>query len=201
MLDRPLRPLLDMPLNAGARLLLRTKLSANALTLLGAVLAPLLALTIADGRFGLALLLLAINRILDGLDGALARLRGSTAFGGYLDSVCDYLFYAAVPLAFAWLDPAANALAAAAVLASFLLTASSFLAYAAVAATRNAAPTPTAGKSFVYSRGLIEGTETIAFFVAMLLWPAQFVLLAWTLAALCVLTTVLRVRDSARRLA
>ena len=65
------------------------------------------------GNYGLALALILCNRFLDGVDGVMARLAGPTDRGAYLDIVCDMLFYAAVPLGFALVDPAANALAAA----------------------------------------------------------------------------------------
>lgn len=193
MLDSRLRPYIDPPLDAIGRWLARAGLGANTVTLSGLALAIATAAAIASGRFGLALVLLALNRIVDGLDGAVARATRLTDRGGFLDSVCDYVFYAAVPLAFALHDPARHALPAAALLASFLLTAASFLAFAAIAAKRGLETTAQGRKAFYYSRGLIEGTETIAGFVAMLAWPAQFATIAWVLAALCVLTAVLRV--------
>ena len=199
MLDRAVRPLIDIPLNAMARAVLPLGISPNAITLFGAALGIAAAFAIASGRFGLGCALIAGNRILDGLDGALARLRqAGTDLGGYLDSLCDYLFYAATPLAFAVQDPARNALPAAALLASFLLTAASFLAFAAIASKRAGAAAATGGKAFVYSRGLIEGTETIAFFVAMSLWPQAFAPLAWLCAGLCVVTALLRSAQAAR---
>lgn len=197
MLDRILRPVIDPPLNAVGRGLARVGVTANAVTVCGGALALLAAAAIASGRFGLGLALIIANRIVDGLDGAVARVglanrTGVTDTGGYLDSLFDYVFYASIPLAFAFADPARNALPAAAVLASFLLTASSFLAYAALAAKRAITSSDHGGKSFYYSRGLIEGTETIAAFVAMAIWPEWFAAIAWSLAALCVITAVLR---------
>ena len=192
MLDSPMRRLIDPPLNAAGRALARAGIGANAVTLLGLALALGTAVAIATGQLKWALVLLAANRIVDGLDGAVARATRLTDTGGYLDSVCDYVFYAAVPLAFAWQLPASNALPAAALLASFLLTAASFLGFATLAAKRGLSSQTQGRKSFYYSRGLIEGTETIAAFAAMLLWPAWFAPIAWTLAALCLLTALLR---------
>jgi phosphatidylglycerophosphate synthase len=199
VLDSSLRKLIDPPLNAAGRALARAGFSANAVTLAGLALALGTAAAIASGQLTLALALLAANRIVDGLDGAVARATRLTDAGGYLDSVCDYVFYAAVPLAFAWLSPAANALPAAALLASFLLTAASFLGFATLAAKRGLTGSAQGRKSFFYSRGLIEGTETIAAFAAMLLWPQWFAAIAWTLAALCVLTALLRTLGALRQ--
>lgn len=192
MLDSAMRRLIDPPLNAIGRALARAGIGANTVTLAGLALALGTAAAIARGAMALALALLAANRIVDGLDGAVARATRLTDAGGYLDSVCDYVFYAAVPLAFAWHAPAANALPAAALLASFLLTMASFLGFATLAAKRGLDSRAQGRKSFYYSRGLIEGTETIAAFVAMLLWPRHFAAIAWGLAALCVLTALLR---------
>lgn len=201
MLDSRMRALIDPPLNAAAARLARAGVSANAMTVFGGGLALAAAIAIALGRTDIGLALIIANRIVDGLDGAVARASRSASagtsdtasnFGGYLDSIFDYLFYAAVPFAFALADPVRNALPASALLASFLLTAASFLAYAALAAKSAASGTEPGPKSFYYSRGLIEGTETIAAFIAMAIWPHWFVAIAWTLAALCVLTAVLR---------
>ena len=97
-----------------------------------------------------------------------------------------------MPFAFALADPAANALPAAALLAGFCLTASSFLAFAVIAAKRRLMTEAHGRKSFFYSTGLVEGTETIAFFLLMTALPGLFPELAWTFAALCVLTALQR---------
>lgn len=74
-----------------------------------------------------------LNRLLDGLDGALARRRGLTDAGGFLDISLDFLFYALVPFGFILADPAHNALAGGWLLFAFIGTGSSFLAFAALA--------------------------------------------------------------------
>lgn len=192
MLDSFLRPLIDPPLQSAGRLLARTGLTADAVTLLGLAAGLAAAVAIARGSVGVALALIGLSRVLDGLDGAVARVHGATDRGGYLDIVCDFAFYASVPLAFAWLDPARNALPAAALLAAFTLTCASFLAYATLAAKRGMETRAQGEKSFFYSFGLMEGSETIAFFVAMTLWPARFATLAWIFSGLCLITVLQR---------
>ncbi len=192
MLDSFVRPLIDPPLDRVGRLLARAGLSADAVTLIGLAAGLAGAFAIAIGSTAIALALIATSRVLDGLDGAVARVRGPTDRGGYLDIVCDFAFYASVPLAFAWLDPVRNALPAAALLAAFTLTCASFLAYATLAAKRGLETRAQGQKSFFYSFGLMEGSETIALFVAMTLWPARFPVLAWIFAGLCVLTVLQR---------
>jgi phosphatidylglycerophosphate synthase len=137
--------------------------------------------------------LLLLSRLCDGLDGAVARQTQPTDRGGFLDITLDFIFYAAVVLAFALADPAANALAAAALLAGFMGTGSSFLAFAVMAAKRQISKPMSSEKSFYFLGGLTEGTETLGFFVVMCLWPAQFALLAWVFAGLCAVTTAARV--------
>ncbi|MFC3097486.1 CDP-alcohol phosphatidyltransferase family protein [Alteraurantiacibacter palmitatis] len=189
--DARLRPLINPPLNACGRALARAGISANAVTLAGLVPAIGAGLSIAYGHTLAALALIVLNRVLDGLDGAVARVRGSTDFGGYLDILADYVFYLAVPLGFAFAAPD-NAIPALVLVASFTLTAVSFLAFAALAAKRGQTDSAHGAKSFLYSTGLAEGGETIAVFIAMCLWPAAFAWLAWGFAALCGLTVIQR---------
>jgi phosphatidylglycerophosphate synthase len=184
LFDARLRKLIDPALNRIGGALARTGLGANAITLAGAVLVGPLVYALSQQAWGLALALLIANRLLDGLDGAVARVRGPSLWGGYLDSLCDYLFYIGVPLGFAFAAEA-NLMPALLLVASFTLTAVSFLALAAIIAGRDLGH---GEKAFTYSTGLMEGGETIAFFVAMCLFPAHFLLLAIVFAALCLAT-------------
>ena len=96
-------------------------------------------------------------------------------------------------MAFAVADPAKNALAAAVLLASFVGTASSFLAFAVLAAKRGLHNLAVPDKSFYFLGGLTEGSETLAFFAACCLWPQHFAELAYGFAVLCGLTLASRV--------
>lgn len=187
MLDARLRPLIDPPLNALGRGLARMGLSANAVTLAGLIPAMGAAWALAERQFLLALALILANRLLDGLDGAVARVRGLTDFGGFLDIVMDFAFYVAVPLGFALAAPG-NLLPALVLVASFTLTGTSFLAFATLAAKRGLETAAHGRKSFFYNTGLAEGTETILVFCVMCLWPQHFGPIAYGFAALCLLT-------------
>ena len=193
MLDNFAQRLIEPVLTRAAQRLVRLKVTANQLTLAGFAIGLLAAVLIAQRAYGAGLVLLLLSRLCDGLDGAVARQTQPTDRGGFLDIALDFIFYAAVVLAFAFADPAANALAAAAMLAGFMGTGSSFLAFAVMAAKRQMSKPMSPGKSFYFLGGLTEGTETLGFFVAMCLWPAQFALLAWVFAGLCVVTTIARV--------
>ncbi len=186
MLDELLRPVIDVPLKAIALRLQRIGVTADQVTLTGGAVGIASAAAIAAGWFTVALLLIASNRVADGADGALARLSGPTDRGGFMDISLDFVFYAAVPLAFAVFDPPGNALAAAVLLSAFLSNGAAFFAFAIIAAKRGEFTHGRQGpKSFVYVAGLAGGTETIIAFVLMTMWPAQFPAIACALAILC----------------
>jgi phosphatidylglycerophosphate synthase len=193
VLDARLRRLIDPPLDRLSAPLAARGLSANAVTVAGFALGLCAAAAIAQRAYLLGLGLLLLNRLLDGLDGAIARHRGLTDLGGFLDIVLDFLIYAAVPFAFALADPEANALAAAFLIFSFMGTGSSFLAFAVMAARRGIDTDLRGRKSLYYLGGLTEGTETIAAFVLACLWPALFSWIALAFGLLCWLTTATRI--------
>lgn len=193
MLDRTATALIKPLVTRLARALLRAGLSANQVTLAGFLIGLLAALLIANGAYMTGAVAIFASRLCDALDGALARLTRATDRGGFLDIALDFLFYASIPLAFAFSDPARNALPAAVLLAAFIGTSSSFLAFAVIAAKRGMVSVAYPDKSFFFLGGLTEATETLAFFAAMCLWPAHFIELAYVFAALCGVTVITRI--------
>jgi phosphatidylglycerophosphate synthase len=191
MFDVQLRRWLDPALDRIAAGFFAWGISANALTLIGAVVGIGAGIVICYGSMLAGLACLALNRLIDGLDGAVARQSNPSEWGGYLDSIADYIFYLAVPLGFAATDPT-NRWPALLLISSFTLTAVSFLALAAIIARRSDAPSDHGAKAFVYTSGLMEGGETIIFFILMLLFPLHFPILATVFAGLCVATVVQR---------
>ena len=200
-MDARLRTWIDPPLDRTAALLVRCGVTAEALTWGGCSLGLLAAAMIAAGWPGPALLPFGLGRVADGLDGAVARQTVVTDRGGFLDIVCDFLVYAAVPLAFALADPVGNALPAAILLASFIASGVTFLAFATIAAKRGLTTDAQGRKSIYYLAGLAEGTETIAVFAAMMIWPAWFPWLAQAFATICVLSAGARIVMALRALA
>lgn len=193
MLDRHARQWIDPPLNVlGARLAARG-FTANGVTLIGLVLGLFAALLIALGWTLWALVPLLASRLADGLDGAVARATRKTDFGGYLDIAADFLFYGAIPMAFVWADPAANGAAGAFLLASFYFNGTSFLGYAILAEKHGHQTDAQGQKTLYYSNGILEGTETIVFFVLLCLFETFFAPLAWVFGTLCFLTATLRI--------
>jgi phosphatidylglycerophosphate synthase len=185
MFDARLQPWLRRMFDPPAKRLAARGASADAVTLVGFGFGVAASLAFGAGAFRLGLALMIVNRVADGLDGALARRLGPTRRGAFLDIALDFAVYALTPLGFAFADPARNALAAA------VGTGSSFLAFAAVA--RETAPA-FPSKGIYYLGGLTEGGETLAFFAAFALWPAAFPALASIFAALCLITTLTRWR-------
>jgi len=166
--------------------------SADAITLVGFAFGVLTLPALAFGAPLLALVLLAANRIADGLDGAVARMSAPTDRGAFIDIAFDFVFYALFPLGFALLDPVRNALPAAVLIAAFVGTGSSFLAFASVAAAKGRRADSYPTKGIYYLGGLAEGAETIAVFVLMCVWPAAFPVLAYLFAVACLVTTLAR---------
>ena len=192
LLDRLALPLLKPALSLAARSLLRCGVHADHVTLMGFAVGMAAALAIALDHAWAGLALLLISRVFDGIDGSLARLSAPTDRGSFLDITLDFLFYASIPLAFAVARPDANALAAAVLLAAFIGTATTFLAFATLAAQRGLKSVTFPNKGIYYLGGLTEATETLICFALMCLWPAQFAVFAYSFAALCGLTIAMR---------
>jgi phosphatidylglycerophosphate synthase len=193
MLDRTATTLIKPLVDLIARRLVKRRVTANQMTLLGFAVGLIAALLIASENFLAGAGAILLSRLCDALDGAIARHTQPSDAGGFLDIALDFLFYAAIPLAFALADPARNALAAAVLLAAFIGTMSSFLAFAVLAAKRNMRNLAYPDKSFYFLGGLTEATETLVFLMAMCWWPLHFALLAYAFASLCAVTTVMRI--------
>lgn len=192
MFDQAFNQAAKRPLQKAALSLNGWGCSADGMTLAGFFVGLLCVPLLAMGHPLWALAAMALNRLADGLDGALARLNTPSDRGAYLDIACDFLFYASVPFGFALANPAENALPAAALLFAFMGTACSFLAFAVLAAKRGMTSLAYPQKGFYYLGGLTESTETMAVFALMCLKPMWFAPLAWGFAALCALTTATR---------
>jgi phosphatidylglycerophosphate synthase len=200
LFDRHLRPWIDPPLNRLAGRLASLGVGADALSVLGMALGALAGVLVALGWTLGALGLILASRLADGLDGAVARASGGGSdFGGYLDIVADFVFYAAVPLGFVIADPGTNGPAGAFLLAAFYVNGASFLGFATLAEKHRLTSQANGKKAFFHATGLLEGTETIALFVLICLVPAWFVPLSWGFGALCLLTAGLRLAEARAR--
>ncbi|GAA58435.1 inner membrane protein YnjF [Pseudoalteromonas sp. BSi20652] len=194
MLDKFITPVIKPLLTPVVMIMHKRGITADQLTvvgfLVGLLAVPLLAFEMWYG----ALVAIALNRILDGLDGALARYANqSSSAGGFLDITLDFLFYAAIPLGFILATPEQNAIAGSILLATFIGTGSSFLAFAIAAEKFKLEKPQFKYKSFYYLNGLTEGTETIALFIAFCIWPQHFAVMASIFAIACGITIFTRI--------
>ena len=199
MLDGKMRQLIGPGLDRAGIVLAARGHRPDAITLLGLGAGLFGAFLIAmDCPGWTAIAPILLGRLADGLDGAVARAKGLSDWGGFLDIVCDMVFYAAIPLAFVWRDPSVNGLAGAFLLATFYVNGATFLGYAVLAAKAGLTTTRRGLKTLYFTAGLLEGTETIAFFVAICVWPQVFVPAATVFGVLCLITALARVLQAAR---
>ncbi|QXT40356.1 CDP-alcohol phosphatidyltransferase family protein [Gymnodinialimonas ceratoperidinii] len=192
MIDARLLPLQRKLMQPPARWLVARGVRADQITLGGCAIGLLAALAAAFQLYPLALAGLALNRLADGLDGAVARLTKPTDRGAFLDIALDFVFYAAFPIGFAFADPAAHALPCAVLIASFVLTGTSFLAFSVIAERRGLRAEDYPTKGIYYLGGLAEGAETIVVLAAFCLFPFAFAWIAWAFAAICLITATTR---------
>ena len=202
MFDQYLRGLKDRLLTPVARVL-GPRLQPNTITWLACGAGIASALAVMGGRMGLALSLWLANRVLDGLDGTLARVHGREShFGAYLDIVLDFVVYAAIPVAIVAAGRSYElALAGVLLLGSFYVNAASWMYLAAVlemrrqgAAARGEATTIT------MPPGLVAGTETVVFYTLFFLLPSYQVALFTVMGVLVLANVAQRLFWAARHL-
>ncbi|MCL9775809.1 CDP-alcohol phosphatidyltransferase family protein [Vibrio methylphosphonaticus] len=193
MLDRLSIKVIRWPLSKSAETLNHFQFTANQVTLFGFVLGCLAFPALVLEQYTVALLFILLNRICDGLDGALARIQGISDAGGFLDISLDFLFYSLIPFGFVVANPESNAVAGAFLIFSFIGTGSSFLAFAVMAGKRGIENPVYQHKSLYYMSGLTEGTETIGCFVLLCLFPQHFSTIAFIFGTACWFTTFTRI--------
>jgi len=196
MIDREVRTLLAPRLDAIARVLARRGVRPLGLTLTGLVLA--LGAAVAAGRAAwmAALVLWLLSRVPDGLDGPVARVTDRTSdLGGWADITADLTAYGTFIVGCAIGNPDAR-VACLVLLVTYYVNGGSLLALSAAAANRQVDRPDE--RTFHFTRGLAEGTETIVVHSLMVLVPAWMAGLAWGFAAAVVVTIGQRVRLAVR---
>ncbi len=140
-----------------------------------------------------SLALWLLNRVVDGLDGLVARRSGRASDrGAYLDIVLDFVVYAALPLSLAFSD-ASRALAAASLLAAFYVNGATWMYLSSLLEKRGRGAAASGQATGVaMPAGIIEGTETIVFFSLILALPAYAAVLMYAFALLTLLGAALR---------
>jgi phosphatidylglycerophosphate synthase len=191
---------LRRPLQHVAQGAIRLGVSANQVTLISFMIGLLAVPALAYELYLWALVAILINRLGDGVDGAIARLQGCSDAGGYLDISLDFIFYSAVPLGFLMADPLHHGVAAGVLMVTFMGTGAPFLAFAVMAAKRGIDSPHYPQKSLHYMGGLTEGFESIVVFALLCLLPQWFNPIAYGFAALCWITTLSRLYAGYRTL-
>ncbi len=191
MIDKRIQKLIDPHLNFISSHLVRFGITANQITYFSLVFIIIIVFLIIYGETYLAIIFIILNRICDGLDGSVARIKGITKFGGYIDILADYTFYISVPLGFAIMSEN-NSFPTIVLLISYLLNSSSFLGLAAIK-NFSKEKTDNKNKSFFYSFGYIEGTETILFYLIICIFPNKYALLTYLFSFFVFYTTINRI--------
>lgn len=196
MLDAKLRPYIDPHLKQAAVWLYAKGLRADHITWLGLAFGAFAGFFLLYQSYYVALVLIALNRLADGLDGMLARLEsknGSDA-GAFIDIVFDFFMYAGLPFCMAvGIDTKAAWAATAFLLLGVTLSGISFLAHAVIAERRGRQNPAQLGKGFYYASGLMEGTETVIFLILICLFPLYYAGLASVFGILCLVTAMGRI--------
>lgn len=193
MIDPLLNKILRPPLALATKPLIRLGIRADQVTIFGFVLGILAVPAIISEQFNLAIILILINRMCDGLDGAIARQTHSSDAGGFLDISLDFIFYSAIVFAFIVSHPEQNAVAGSLLMLSFTATGSCFLAFAIMASKHNIDNPQYPNKSMHYMGGLAEGFETIVVLCLFCVMPQYFVPIALVYAIACSITAGVRI--------
>ena len=146
---------------------------------------------------GLALWPLALglwlsNRLFDGLDGPVARARGATDVGGFLDVVADFTIYAGFVVGVAVAVPQAR-VACLVLLFAYYVSGTALLAQSSLLERRRNVTIRPDQRSLRFIGGLAEGAETIVVYVLFCLFPASAAGIAWVFAGIVAVTAVQRV--------
>ena len=192
MLDKKFNLFFKPILTKIARVLLNREFTSNQITLFGFILGIFSFIFLSLGMIYIALLFFILNRIFDGVDGTLARLTKPTDLGGFYDIISDFFIYALLPLGFILFDKN-NFLSMSILLTSFIGTCSTFLTTAWIFEKKKIQIDQLSKKSFYYSEGLIEGTETIFLFILMFIFYELASFIASIFAFLCFITALIRV--------
>ncbi|MBC7725172.1 MAG: CDP-alcohol phosphatidyltransferase family protein [Burkholderiaceae bacterium] len=188
-----MRRVIGGPLTAIARAIDRPWVTPDRITVAGLVLGVASAVTAGLALWGLALGLWLVSRVLDGLDGSLARVRraranaaagaaagaGSSEAGGFLDIVADFIAYGATVFGVAVgasLQFGAPWWPFALVLVAYYVNGAAFLAFSSIAERTGRRIDD--GRSLSFLGRIAEGTETIVVHSVWLILP----MFAWQVA-------------------
>ncbi len=198
MIDSYIRPYIDPPLKILARTFVKFGLKPIHLTLAGGVFGFFCGMMVLLNQPTWAFSFLMLNRLCDGLDGAIARETRLSDFGGYLDITVDFLVYSFIVLCLGLLNTKANGAIAAFVIFTMMGAGTTFLAHSILAAKKGHTSSHQGEKSIYYLSGICEGFETTLFLSLICLFPGQFLILGLLFGSLCLLTVMGRIWQTAK---
>ena len=197
MLDRQLRARLAPALEPVARRASGRGVRAGAVTAAGLVVGIGACVAAAVALWPLALVLWLANRLIDGLDGPLARLEGPTDLGGLYDFLADFVVYGGFVVAVAIAEPEAR-VACSALLAAYLLNNVALLSFSSLIEKRGIAMGDE--RSLRFTGGVTEGFETIVAYSLICLLPGAAEIIVWAFTAMVLITVGQRVALARRTL-
>ena len=193
MLDTAARRLTGPVLDRVANRIAAAGVSPTAITVVGWLAGIAACIAVTRAAWGVALILWLMNRLLDGLDGAVARNVGPTDLGGFLDVVADFSIYSGFVLAVALEVPGAR-LACVALLVAYYISGTAFLALSSILERRQLEQHRD-GRSLRFVGGLAEGTETVIAYTLITLLPHHAETIIWVFTAAVAITAIQRVGE------
>jgi phosphatidylglycerophosphate synthase len=177
------------------------KISPNQVTFLALIMGVLSAISILlsgiliweEVLIIFAAILMFLSFFFDAIDGVLARLENSTAFGGILDIFCDRTVEVIIILSLISTDPLYLMWPGIFSLGSIILCISMFLLLGAVITENDLNEVK---KVIHYRPGLMERSETFIFLFSITIFISMRFLLLWIFSGLVFLTAILRLRDA-----
>ncbi len=202
MMDHILRQAKDAVLTPMAEMI-GPRVNPITITLTAGGVGVLAALAALQGNYPLGLALWFGNRLLDGLDGAVARICDKQSdLGGYIDTLVDFAMYTIIPFALVMHQPSIDLLVILAfLLGTFYVNAAAFLYLSAILEQRKqGAKQHGELTTITMPRGIVEGTEAIVFFSLFFFLPSQLGLLFLVLGVMVIATTMQHILWSVRNL-
>ena len=189
MLDGPIRRHIHEPLDRIGVGLEKLGLTPNQMTGIGFVIGVGACVFVATGRWYIGLGMWLLNRIVDGLDGPLARRVGPTELGGFFDIMADFAIYGGIVLAIGFHVPEAR-VAALVLFLMYYLNGSGFLAWSSIAERLQQHDSE---RTFHFPTSLAEGTETIVVMSLILLIGSFTEEILWIWSAAVAISVVQRI--------
>ena len=202
MIDRYLRPLKDKILFPIAGRV-GSYLSPNQVSVIAFIFGLASCAMILLNQLYAALVFWLLNRIIDGLDGTIARLsERENDWGGYLDIMLDFTIYALIPICLALIigDGILIYLSLSVMLGVFYINSASWMYLSAVQEKRSMKNIKKQLTSVPMPTGLIEGTETIFLYTLFFFFPSYLPVLFFTVSGLTLVGIVQRMSWGYRNL-